>query len=267
MAFRIVPRTEIGLPAVVTGSDGVTRRQALSNERWLTFHYTGVSSRGYKEADVAREVLRIQEVFHKTKPFEYNYVIGQREDALIYEFAGKFAAAHSAGENNDSFGLLFLNAVNEPLTPTQIRKAQWLRDVLIYDGSLSRNVEQLPHREMPGAATACPGEHIMGVLAELRKPYVEPPQPIRPIASPTRPPLEDEDMKPKLVRLDGSPAVYAQWAGFKTWVPNPAALDALRFVYKVEVDVIDKRFPSFLVAGGPIVGPLPPNVDGWGVPR
>lgn len=173
MTYRIVPRTEIGLPDFVASSNG-TPRPPLANERWVTFHYTGVSSRGYTTADVATEVLRIQEVFSSTKPFEYNYVIGQTEDSAIYEFAGKFQAAHSAGENADSFGILFLNAVGEPLTATQIAKAQWLRDVLIFVGSLQVNPDQRPHRWMPGAATACPGDIIMESLPELVKPYVAP---------------------------------------------------------------------------------------------
>ena len=173
MTFRVVPRTTIGLPMVVTSSNGVPRPR-IHNCRWYTFHYTGVSSRGYKTSDVAHEVRRIQEVFSKTKPFEYNYVIGQNEDDLIYEFAGKFMAAHSAGENTDAVGVLFLNATHEPLTPTQIRKAQWLRDTLKFEGTLTANVDQRPHQWMPGAATACPGPLIMSDLTELVQPYRDP---------------------------------------------------------------------------------------------
>jgi hypothetical protein len=173
MTFKIVTRPEIGLPALVTNANG-TPRHILHNERWVTYHYTGVSSRGYKTADVAAEVRRIQNVFSSSKPFEYNYVIGQTEDSAVYEFAGLFQAAHSAGENADSFGILFLNAVGEPLTSTQIKKAQWLRDLLIFTGRLRAQPEQRPHRFMPGAATACPGDLILSVMGELVKPYVDP---------------------------------------------------------------------------------------------
>ena len=172
MTFTAVPRTEIGLPARVLSSSG-TPRPRLHNARWVTYHYTGVSSRGYKTADVAAEIRRIQQVFASTKPFEYNYVIGQNEDDLVYEMAGLFQAAHSGGENSESFGVLFLNAVGEPLTPTQIKKAQWLRDALIFQGSLRAQPEQRPHQLMPGAATACPGDLIMSAMPELVKPYTE----------------------------------------------------------------------------------------------
>lgn len=172
MSYRAVTRTEIGLPSRVLSSSG-TPRARLHNERWVTYHYTGVSSRSYNNADVAAEIRRIQAVFANTKPFEYNYVIGQPEDDAVYEMAGLFQAAHSGGENSQSFGILFLNAVDEPLTPTQIKKAQWLRDALIFQGSLRAQPEQRAHRHMPGAATACPGELIMAAMPELVKPYVE----------------------------------------------------------------------------------------------
>lgn len=168
--YRIVPRTAIGLPAVVRSANG-TPRPALHMEPIITVHYTGVSSRGYTTADVAAEVRRIQSVFSKTKPFEYNYVIGQTNDDAIYEFAGTYAAAHSAGENNDSFGVLFLNAVNEPFNCVQINKFRWLRDVLIYVGELAPNPQQLPHDAMHGARTACPGVLGRRAMPELRKPF------------------------------------------------------------------------------------------------
>jgi hypothetical protein len=172
MTYKIVARKEIGLPETVRSSDD-TPRPPLSNERWVTYHYTGVSSRSYNTADVAAEVRRIQAEFSSTKPFEYNYVIGQADDDAIYEFAGTFQAAHSGGENADSFGVLFLNAVGEPLTPAQIKKAQWLRDVLIFTGALRAQPEQRPHQLMPGAATACPGDLIVSAMPEIVKPYTE----------------------------------------------------------------------------------------------
>lgn len=173
MTYRIVPRTEIGLPSVVVGSDG-SARPPLYNERYVTIHYTGVNT-VYDGRDVPAQIRHIQAIFSATKPFEYNYVIGQDDETdNIYEFAGKFRAAHSAGENDESFGVLFLNGVNEPFTPTQIKKFQWLRDVLIFDGSLRPTPDQRPHKYMPGAATACPGEHGMVAFPELIKPYQAP---------------------------------------------------------------------------------------------
>jgi hypothetical protein len=171
MTFRIIPRTEAGLPAVVAGSNGAPR-PPLVNERWMTGHYTG-NNIDYTGKDAAEITRQIQRVFSTTKPFEYNYVIGQNDDDQIIEFAGKFQAAHSGGENGDSFGVLFLLGVGEEVTDLMIDKWRWLRDVLIADGSLSPNVEQLQHRQMPGAATACPGASVIRRWPEFLTPYIQ----------------------------------------------------------------------------------------------
>lgn len=173
--FEIVPRTAVGLPAVVINSDGVTPRPPLHLEKWCTNHYTG-NNIDYTNADVPAVIRQIQAIFSKTKPFEYNYVIGQRDDPFIYEFAGGFQAAHSAGENLDSFGILFLNGTMDPLTVKQVRKYQWLRDVLIYVGGLRPDVIELPHKQMPGAATACSGPFISTPETQwlLKHKYVPP---------------------------------------------------------------------------------------------
>ena len=166
MTYQIIPRTVIGLPSVVTSANGIPC-PPLHNEPTITLHYTGVSSRDYATADVKAEVLRIQQVFGATKPFEYNYVIGQRNDDAVYEFAGTYQAAHSAGENSTSFGILFLNSVREPLNCVQIHKYQWIRDVLKYVGALQLNAQELPHNNMPGAKTLCPGTLVRRALPQL----------------------------------------------------------------------------------------------------
>lgn len=185
MTYRIMPRTEAGLPAAVTSSSGQSR-QPLMNERWMTAHYTG-NNIDYTGKDAAAVTRQIQAVFSSTKPFEYNYVIGQNEDNIIVEYAGKFQAAHSAGENADSFGVLFLLGVGEDPTPTMIDKWRWLRDVLIFDGSLRPDVDQRMHYQMPGAATSCPG-NIKQFWDQFLLPYHQP-------YDPPVPPIEsDEDM-------------------------------------------------------------------------
>lgn len=145
-------------------------RPPLTQERWITYHYTGVY-RSYALADVPAHMRHLNHIWRDSKLNEYNYVIGQREDDLVFEFAGKYAGAHSLGENFESVGVYFLNGINEPLTETQIRKAQWLRDKLKYEGTLRMDVDQRPHRWMPGAQTACPGDVIMSRLTDIVKPY------------------------------------------------------------------------------------------------
>lgn len=183
MPYRIMPRTEAGLPAAVTGSTGALR-PPLWNERWMTAHYTG-NNIDYTGKDAAEVTRLIQQVFYATKPFEYNYVIGQNEDDVIVEFAGKFQAAHSGGENADSFGVLFLLGVGEDPTPLMIDKWRWLRDVLIASGHLRPDVDQRMHYQMPGAATACPG-NIRNFWPEFLKPWTAPKPPTPPEPTPVQ---------------------------------------------------------------------------------
>lgn len=172
MSYRIVQRAEYGLPSVVKSSDG-SLRPALNNATYITAHYTGVSS-SYAGKDVATEILKIQNVFAATKPFEYNYVIGLPDDDNVYEYAGKFMAAHSAGENSVAYGVLFLVGVNDQITPKMIDKWKWLRDVLIAAGNLKANPDQRMHYQMPGAATACPGNSIKGNWPQFLPPWQAP---------------------------------------------------------------------------------------------
>lgn len=167
----MVSREESGLGSVVTNIDG-SRRMPLSNATYYTIHYTGVP-RSYKDADVSAHLRHLQRIWATSKPWEYNYAIGQKEDDKVFEFAGKFRAAHARGNNHHAFGIYLLNGINDPLTDTQVRKVQWLRDVLIADGSLRAQPLMRPHGLMPLANTACPGGLINSRWADLVKPFVD----------------------------------------------------------------------------------------------
>ncbi len=131
------------------------------------------------------------------KSYEYNYVIPPRLDgsSQVWEYAGTYQAAHSAGENDVSIGVLFaIGVANHPsysgydpakptvwesLTDQMVEAYRWLRDILLErSGYILPGVAELEHRAMPGAATACPGVSVIARAADLSKPYVNPiPQP------------------------------------------------------------------------------------------
>lgn len=185
MSYGIVPRTSIGFDPVVRDSDGDPRPR-LANEQYYTCHYTGVNV--IYASRNAPQAIRDIEAYAKRngKPNEYNYVIAQQNDNNIYEYAGPFQAAHSAGENDESVGVLFLNGISEPPTNLQIDKWRWLRDRhLIPSGILRASPDQRQHRQMPGAATSCPGQLIVAKWAEFLLPYANgtptPPPPPPPI--------------------------------------------------------------------------------------
>jgi hypothetical protein len=208
VTYRIVKRTEYGLPAAVTKSDG-SLRPLLSKCKWITAHYTGVNIK-YADRSTPETILQIQNVFAATKPFEYNYVIGQEADDCVYEYAGKFQAAHSAGENSEAVGVLFLVGTSETVTERMIDKWRWLRDRLRNESLLQPDVIQAMHYQMPGAQTSCPGDSIKSQWNKFLLPY-NPPTPVNPdngetvvIAYFAKPPKELPNNPPWLVCINGS---------------------------------------------------------------
>lgn len=208
MTYRIVPRTEYGLPDAVTKSDG-SPRPPLTNAKWITAHYTG-NPVNYADRSTPKTILQIQNVFAKTKPFEYNYVIGQEDDDCVYEYAGKFQAAHSAGENSEAVGVLFLLGVSETVTERMIDKWRWLRDRLSDEWLLQTDVVQAMHFQMPLASTSCPGDSIKAQWNKLLLPY-DPPNPPTPddgeivvIKYFVKPPVGLSGNPPWLVCINGS---------------------------------------------------------------
>lgn len=173
MSYTIVPRTSIGLPATVTSSGG-SPRPALFNEQYYTCHYTGVDVI-FANRDTPTSIRVIDQAARNRPtpaPFEYNYVIDVKNNDLVYEYAGTFQAAHSAGENDEAVGVLFLNGIREAPTDLQINKWRWLRDrFLIPNGILRANPDQRQHKQMPGAATSCPGQLIVNRWNEFLTPY------------------------------------------------------------------------------------------------
>lgn len=175
MSYRIVKRTEIGLDPVVRSSNG-SPRPAISKCRWLTVHYTGVNVKYGDVGDTPAEIRALENYAQSAgKPNEYNYVIGQDDDDLVYEYAGAFRAAHSEGENGMAVGVLMFNGIREAPTAKQIDKLRWLRDaVLVPMQVLQPSPITIQHNQMPGASTSCPGPLIIARWGEFLQPWFQP---------------------------------------------------------------------------------------------
>jgi hypothetical protein len=146
----------------------------MSNEPFMTIHYTGVNVTYGDPGDTVQEIIALQNyAVLAGKPFEYNYIIDQDDTDKIYEYAGNFRAAHSAGENDIAIGVLMFNGTAEPATDKQVKKIQWLRAYLIETGILVATVDTRPHQQMPGANTSCPGQLILNRWAEIVTPWVD----------------------------------------------------------------------------------------------
>lgn len=173
MAYRIVPRSDIGL-AAPTNMSGSPRPQLARHRSGLTVHYVGAGSfRNTPAPEAVRSIEAYGRSPKKQTPFEYNYMIGQADDDLVYEYAGTCRAAHSRNNNADYFGVCLLNGVDEPPTDRQIDKVRWLRHWLTTEGWIGSGGVLLPHRRMPGqvGATACPGDRVVGRWAEFELPW------------------------------------------------------------------------------------------------
>jgi len=156
----IIPRTDVGLSPVVRNFNRITRRPLLRDFIPLIIcHHTGVNVR-YATRDTGKAVRSID----RWKSGEYNYVIDQL--GQIVEFAGEYQGAHCKGYNDRSYGVLFLNGTQEPVTQPQIEAFHWLVGVLRW----TQRVQNVPwiigHGEV--AATGCPG-HVRFVMPVLKQ--------------------------------------------------------------------------------------------------
>jgi N-acetylmuramoyl-L-alanine amidase len=145
----IIPRTAAGLSAVVRNFNRITKRPLLRERIPLIIcHYTGVNQR-YATKDTAAVIRSID----RWKPNEYNYVIDQA--GVVWEFSGEYQGAHAKGYNDRSYGVLFLNGVDEPLTDAQVEAFRFLTGALMWTQRVFTHAWVVGHREV--AATACPG--------------------------------------------------------------------------------------------------------------
>ena len=115
--------------------------------------------------------------------------------------------------------------------------------------------------------------HWCYVLGDDLPPRLQAPEPVPPIDPPDpEPPTEetDVDLFVTCARLRDTAPLYVVWAtGAKTWLRDPGARDAffaLRKLAGKDTPVIVVADDATFRALGPIVGPQPDGVDGWGVP-
>lgn len=245
----------LGGPAVVQSSTGTPRPPLPVPLGLFVVHYGGAGTSWVDPDDTAAE-LRSVELNHarpNRKPNEYNSVSDSQ--SVTWEYAGPFRAAHAAGFNDAAWGhlvLLGLESVSEELAQRLIAGVRRARSQAVAAGYLAPDHAVEPHARV--GQTSCPGP-----LYSNRNWWSQ-------IAAPLT--AKDDEMNgwPKLVRMAGTPAVYQQHAnGTKTWVPDTDVLAVLRFIDPAAT-ITDLPNAAWIAAAGPIVGPIPPGVDGFGRP-
>jgi hypothetical protein len=162
----LVPRSTIWPGQLPTNSTGTPRPLLAPDRPYLTVHYTGGGL--WLDPDDTPDELRMIQRYAvgAAKPWEYNYVIDGQ--GLVFEYAGGYRAAHSFGENELAIGVLLLVGLADAATLTGFEKpteamivaVRDLRAWLTVTGRLAPDHAMLQHRQMPGAATICPGPEV-----------------------------------------------------------------------------------------------------------
>ena len=148
------PRAVIGVP------EPPASRARLRGVGWLLAHEVGVNTPPtgrYRSADPARVLDDARAVAaygaSSGRTWEYTGMIGL--DGSRFTQAGEYTASHCRDFNAESAGLVFLNAVDVPVTAAQVASWHQWRDELVAAGVLAANHTVAPHYRF--RSTACPG--------------------------------------------------------------------------------------------------------------
>jgi N-acetylmuramoyl-L-alanine amidase len=146
-----------------------------SNVKWIVIHYSATPiEQDYTAADI--------DAMHKKRGFkEIGYHFFIRRNGLVEKGRdlsqpGRFEqGAHSKGENDASVGICYEGGVvmGDPNTGFDTRtEAQEAAMIRLINDLLVRfpNAKVVGHKDMPGAATQCPGFDVRSWWAEVNKP-------------------------------------------------------------------------------------------------
>jgi len=182
-------RADMGWPATVYNTDGKTPRPKLGTPaRWKTVHYTGANVNYEDQGDFVKECQDLERyAVSAGKSNEYNWIVGADgpSKACIATYAGDYVAAHSSGENSTAIGILFMNGVGQRVTDAEVTAFQWLVWDLRNRARVDASTLTTPHKDMPGAATPCPGEEVLRRWDALLAPYSPTPSPLPPEPPPS----------------------------------------------------------------------------------
>lgn len=270
----IVPRTTVWPGTTPHRSDGSLRPLLKPGRPYLTVHYTG-GGLWLDPDDTPVELTSIQRYAQGAgKPWEYNYVIDGQ--GVVWEYAGLYEAAHSAGENDLAIGVLLLVGLAnmamltgfEPMPDPMVASLRWLRAHLCEVGALAADHDIRQHREMPGAATICPGPEVVKRWWEITAPAPIPPvEATTPTEPPWQPapgpcaPSEEASVFIGFYRLDTDLAVFAVYTGgYRTWVQNEPTLTIMQGLatmagHDPAIHVVTD--PNVMAALGPVLGSVP----------
>lgn len=248
-------------PDFVVSSSGAPRPRLATPLDTFTVHYGGAGADWLDPGDTATELAKVETYWSipQKKPNEYNSA--SDSEAKTWEWAGPYRAAHSAGNNDSSWGHLCVLGLEVPTSAQADRLIEGIRRArrqAVTAGYLTPNHRVVPHRNMMGAQTSCPGP-----LYTVSSWWDRIAAPLEPVTPPP-PPTGGNSVFQKMIKQTGDPAVWALYSGgYKTWVPSEGARDFLIFAGGKPVEEIPVN-RSVMQATGPVFGPIPAGYDEWG---
>lgn len=186
----------------------------------------------------------------------------------IWQIRGwEFQSAANLGHNDHTLPILVLVDGNDPATDLAARSIRLIVAEAQRRSGRTMAIKghgQLREETGVGTATSCPGTGLKTqIKAGVFVPTLQPPTT----------PEEDDTVLVGFIKHASHNAVYKQWSnGTKTWVRDPGTFEVEAFlrgksVAQLYADVKTMPNNSWMQAAGPIVGPVPAGVDGWGCPK
>jgi len=229
----------------------------------VVIHYTAADDLidgdpGEHAEDLPAYMRAMQYSYVTNRGYSLGYLFAVDWLGGVWQIRGwEFQSAANAGHNTHTWPILMLVDGDDEATPEAAASVRALVAEAERRAGMPQKIMghgQLKIETGVGTATACPGA---GLLRQIKAG----------VFVPTGDEGNEEEVaKPTLIKYATHPAVYAQWAGFKTWIPDEGTLNAYKLVYGVEVQTVPAGYTGLLAASGPIVGPIPGGVDGWGRP-
>jgi len=163
-----------------------TRPMTLpAKELWLHHSVTTVTNKPAQDMKVIERVG-----LSRFGQISYSYAV--HPDGTLLEGAGLKVGAHTAGHNSIAFGVVWVGNYDERSpTAAQIDATRWLISHLISAGRLLPGTYPTGgHRDVRGAATACPGAKAYRILDQLRRPWEPAPSTLMEVPPMINPPIE-----------------------------------------------------------------------------
>ena len=149
------------LPKEAWGSREHVARPMMQPRRQILFLHHSVTP---ASKDICHDFRVVEAVGVKRFGYgSYNYLM--HPSSVIGQMRGGEIGAHTGGWNSRGPSLCFVgNYENKGVTHDMIKAACHFADALRKFNVLADKFLVLPHRQVPGAATACPGRNIINQL-------------------------------------------------------------------------------------------------------